>query len=183
MNEYKDTSIGFVYCFSNPLMPGIYKIGMTTRTPEERLKEANSSNTWKPPAPYQIEMYKQVKNPLKTETALHRLLERFCTRIHSRREFFRLTLEEVRMFFNLMEGGELYLTRGYVYNSEIQGEIKEGGAAIQGDIKERESDDESEIDVALDALVARQAQAPQVNNNNIFNRFAFDGDMTQFGKW
>lgn len=30
---------GYIYCFSNQSMPGIVKIGMTTRTPGERAKE------------------------------------------------------------------------------------------------------------------------------------------------
>ena len=124
-------SDGFVYCFSNILMPGILKIGMTTRTPEERLKEANSSNTWKPPAPYHIEMSKQVKNPLKVECILHNILERFGARIHPKREFFRLALEDVRLLFSLIDinsGGtnELQINRQYVrqYYDDVGGRTK-----------------------------------------------------------
>ena len=51
-------SDGYLYCFSNSSMPGILKIGMTERTPDIRLSEANSSNTWKPPTPYKIEFAK-----------------------------------------------------------------------------------------------------------------------------
>ena len=48
---------------SNPSMPGIMKIGMTMRTPEERLKEANKHDTFKPPTLYQIDFAKEVLNP------------------------------------------------------------------------------------------------------------------------
>jgi len=39
---------GYIYCFSNPSMPGILKVGMTERTPVTRLGEANASDTWRP---------------------------------------------------------------------------------------------------------------------------------------
>ena len=40
-----EVKTGYLYCFSNPSMPSIIKCGMTDRTPPDRLKEANSSNT------------------------------------------------------------------------------------------------------------------------------------------
>ena len=42
-------SFGYVYCFSNESMKGILKVGMTERTPNIRLNEANASDTWRPP--------------------------------------------------------------------------------------------------------------------------------------
>jgi len=95
---------GYIYCFSNPSMLGILKVGMTERTPEARLKEANASDTWRPPTPYVIEFAKKVMNAIGKEKTLHILLEQYTERIHSRREFFRVTPEEVRKFFDLMDG-------------------------------------------------------------------------------
>jgi len=85
-------------------MPGILKVGMTERTPEARLSEANASDTWRPPTPYKIEFAKKVFNPLQKEKTLHILLEQYTERIHPRREFFRVSPEEVREFFDLMDG-------------------------------------------------------------------------------
>ena len=95
---------GYIYCFSNVSMPGILKVGMTERTPEARLSEANASDTWRPPTPYKIEFAKKVLNPSKKESTLHTLLEQYTERIHPRREFFRVSSEEVRTFFDLIDG-------------------------------------------------------------------------------
>ena len=95
---------GFLYCFSNVSMPGILKIGMTERTPEIRLNEANSSDTWRPPTPYKIEFAKKVFNSKQKESVLHMLLAQYTERINPKREFFRVSPEEVKTFFDLIDG-------------------------------------------------------------------------------
>ena len=85
-------------------MPGILKVGMTDRTPEVRLSEANSPDTWRPPTPYKIELAKKVFNAAQKEKTLHILLDQYTNRISPRREFFYVSLEEVSKFFNLMDG-------------------------------------------------------------------------------
>ena len=95
---------GYIYCFSNVSMPGLLKIGMTTRVLKDRLNEANASNTWKPPTPYKIEFAKKVKNPCEKEKTLHILLEQYTIRVNLRREFFDVSKEEVLKFFDLMDG-------------------------------------------------------------------------------
>jgi len=95
---------GCIYCFSNPSMPGILKVGMTERTPEARLREANTSDTWRPPTPYKIEFAKKVSNPSQKEKTLHTLLQKHTDRIHPHREFFRASTEEVLLYFDLMDG-------------------------------------------------------------------------------
>jgi hypothetical protein len=85
-------------------MPGILKVGMTERTPEIRLGEANASDTWRPPTPYKVEFAKKVSYASSKEKTLHILLEQYTDRIHPRREFFRVSSEEVLKFFELMDG-------------------------------------------------------------------------------
>ena len=85
-------------------MPGILKVGMTERTPEVRLSEANASDTWRPPTLYKTEFAKKVSNASQKEKTLHTLLEQYTDRIHPRREFFRVSPEEVHKFFDLMDG-------------------------------------------------------------------------------
>ena len=98
-----NTTNGWIYCISNPAMPGLLKIGMTERTPDIRLSEANTSNTWIP-MPFVLEMAKRVTNPEQKEKTLHKLLEQYTERVNPRREFFRVTLEEVKVFFDLIDG-------------------------------------------------------------------------------
>jgi hypothetical protein len=97
-------SEGYVYCFSNPSFVGIVKIGMTTRYIEERLQEANHCGTWGPPTPYLIEFAKKVNNPREKEKVLHSLLEKYSERVNTNREFFKISVIDARLFFDLIDG-------------------------------------------------------------------------------
>ena len=94
---------GYIYCFSNEGMPGLLKVGMTERTPELRLNEANNSGTWTLPS-YKIVIAKKVLNPKQKELTLHILLSQYAQRIHPKRDFFRVSQEEVKTFFDLIDG-------------------------------------------------------------------------------
>ena len=101
-NTMASIDTGYVYCMSNASMPGILKIGMTSRTPDMRLRESNSSDTWRPPTPYHIAFAKKVTNPKQKETTLHKLLAN--VRLNDHREFFKVSEDCVRTFFDLMDG-------------------------------------------------------------------------------
>jgi hypothetical protein len=79
---------------SNASMPGIFKVGMTVRTPEERLAEANSSDTWRPPTEYKIAFSVPVLDVSTTESLVHEQLDEH--RIHPRREFFNAPFETIK---------------------------------------------------------------------------------------
>ena len=93
---------GYIYCLGNKSMPGIYKIGMTERTPKERLSEANRSDTFKPPTPYTIEFAKCVLDPKNKEYTIHNILKN--TRINFGREFFSESLEKIKLIFDSIDG-------------------------------------------------------------------------------
>ncbi len=101
---------GWVYCISNENVRSakspnnLLKIGMTDRTPQERLAEANRSDTWRPPVNYKIEFAKKVKNAIKKEKTLHKLLEQYNERVNHGREFFDISVEKARLYFDLMDG-------------------------------------------------------------------------------
>ena len=104
-NKSKST-VGYIYAMSNHSMPGLLKVGMTTRNPEVRLLEANSPNTWIP-TNFNLELAKKVNNPKQKEKTLHVLLEKFTERTNSSREFFRVSIEIVNLLFDLIDG-EIY---------------------------------------------------------------------------
>ena len=95
-------SEGYIYCFSNSAFPKLLKIGMTERTPEERLREANSC-TWCP-NPYEIVLAKKVSNPREKEKSIHSILSKYGNRENKNREFFEIEIDEVKQFFNLIDG-------------------------------------------------------------------------------
>jgi hypothetical protein len=95
---------GYIYCFSNQSLRDILKIGITELTPELILNQANSSNRCNLPTPYKIEFAKKVLNPKQKETTLHKLLSQYTERINPKYGFFRVSIEEVKTFFDLIDG-------------------------------------------------------------------------------
>jgi hypothetical protein len=77
---------GFVYVFSNASMPGLVKIGFTTKVPTERAIELNTTGV---PSQFQVEYYCLVESPAALESAIHRKLA--SSRHQADREFFRLS--------------------------------------------------------------------------------------------
>jgi hypothetical protein len=94
--------MGYVYCFTNECMPGICKVGMTSRSPLDRLEDANQSDTWRPPAPYRLAYAKRVRFPRTIERYLHTMLQ--ADRINPKREFFRRSPEAIMPLFHTVEG-------------------------------------------------------------------------------
>ncbi len=89
--EEKDSSQGWIYALTNPSLPqNFLKIGMTTRTPEERLKEL-SSNTGVP-TPFRVVFEAEVSDCKQVETIIHHNLAKY--RHSSSKEFFDLPQNE-----------------------------------------------------------------------------------------
>lgn len=80
---------GYIYILSNSNMPGLLKIGLTTRTVLERTAELNSATGV--PAAFTIEAYFESDDPISDESSLHILLAE--SRVPGR-EFFRTSLDE-----------------------------------------------------------------------------------------
>lgn len=121
---------GYVYCMTNPSMPGLVKVGMTARTPNERLSDANAADTWRPPTPYQLEFAKSVNNAKQKEIVLHRLLTQYTERVNPRREFFRTTPDVIRAFFDLMDGE--YWVEPQASNAEDTSDLQSDTESVDG---------------------------------------------------
>lgn len=78
---------GFVYILSNAGMPGLLKIGFTTKVPTERAAELNTTGV---PSPFEVEYYCLIDEPAALEAAMHRDLA--SSRYTGEREFFCLSL-------------------------------------------------------------------------------------------
>jgi hypothetical protein len=80
---------GYLYVISNPSMPGLVKVGMTSKSPAERMKSLYSTSV---PTPFEAEYFALCKDRLKSEAVAHQALKSW--RLNSRREFFRMAPED-----------------------------------------------------------------------------------------
>ena len=79
----------WVYILSNPVQPGIYKIGYTKLTPDERAKQI--SNATGVALPYEVAWAFRCFNGEHLEGAVHHALNEY--RVNSQREFFQIDLD------------------------------------------------------------------------------------------
>lgn len=73
----------FIYLLSNPSMPGLIKIGKTTKPPLQRMAELNTTGV---PTPFELECAFQVDDCTARESSVHKVLAK--SRLE-KREFFR----------------------------------------------------------------------------------------------
>ena len=76
---------GFVYIATNESMPGIVKIGRSSRVPEKRMDELSNTSV---PTPFVCFYYAFVEDNVRAEEHLHNLFQH--KRISRNREFFRI---------------------------------------------------------------------------------------------
>lgn len=82
----------WVYVLSNSTIPGLYKIGYTKDTPENRAKEISKATGV--PSPFIVEWAFQCFDGENLEYEVHKYLDKY--RENSRREFFKVTLGEAK---------------------------------------------------------------------------------------
>ena len=90
---------GIVYLLTNPVMPGLVKIGMTAQEDiDKRMKELYTTGV---PVPFECQFACRVnKNDcLKIERALHKAFE--PQRVNANREFFRIQVEQAKAILEL----------------------------------------------------------------------------------
>jgi len=87
----KEQKSGYIYVLSNPSMPGVLKIGKTTRDVTARAMELQSTGL---PTPFEIEFSIHVNDCHSLEKLVHNSLA--TDRVSNNREFFNTTIEEVK---------------------------------------------------------------------------------------
>jgi hypothetical protein len=99
-----DYDYGYIYCISNDAsMPNILNIGITWMTPEQKIEDINGlPRLWRPPTPYKCEFAKRVLDAENKKNAIYKVLS--VSRITPKQRFFRVSIEEVRTLFDLMDG-------------------------------------------------------------------------------
>lgn len=83
------TQSGWIYLLTNPAMPGLVKVGMTTRSPEERAHELASTGV---PMPFDVEAAWPVDDVRAAERAAHTALSGH--RVDGAREWFRVSVPQ-----------------------------------------------------------------------------------------
>lgn len=78
---------GWVYIISNPAMPGLIKVGHSTKDPELRARELNGTGI---PHSYVVEYEMLIEHPARVEQQVHKAL--LC--IREGKEWFRCSREE-----------------------------------------------------------------------------------------
>lgn len=85
------SQFGFVYILTSQHMPGLYKIGLTERSPHRRASELSKATGV--PDDFEVAYYVEVEQCQIIERSAHDSLAQF--RVLSNREFFRAPLIEV----------------------------------------------------------------------------------------
>lgn len=120
---------GFVYVMSNKSMPGVIKVGMSTKMPEKRAKELSSCTS--SPTPFIVEYYSIFDDMIKAERMAHQRLKPH----HHGKEFFSTTVENA-----IYSIEELGLSFQKIYSrTDYENEIRERR------IKEKEAKEKNAI--------------------------------------
>lgn len=83
---------GHVYILVNTSMPGLIKIGLTTRDPETRAKELSRSTGV--PTPFEVAYSRWVPDCVEVEKAVHAELDQY--RVGANREFFQMPVAQAK---------------------------------------------------------------------------------------
>ena len=94
---------GWVYILTNEAMPGMVKIGLTTRTPKERAAELSGATGV--PLPFVVAWARAVSDCDHVERAVHRMLD--DKRVSGRRESFRVDVHTARQVIEAVASDKL----------------------------------------------------------------------------
>lgn len=103
INTYKGEGKYWIYVMSNESMPGLFRIGYTTSTPEEKAIQISKSKGV--PSPFKVEYSYKCHEGEFFEYEIHKTLDPY--RVTDDREFFQVSLEEIKKVIETL--GQRYL--------------------------------------------------------------------------
>lgn len=113
-----------VYILTNEAMEGLVKIGRTTTSIEQRIKELDNTSI---PLPFQCFYAAEVANSALVEGKLHRIFA--DKRIRNNREFFRVAVNQVKEAIQLAEIKEVTPRNDVVVDAEDVQALKKAVAS------------------------------------------------------
>jgi uncharacterized coiled-coil protein SlyX len=151
-------------------MPSICNIGMSWMTPDvsgatgvsgvsgaifDDMNNVNNARLlWYPPTPYKCNIAKKVLDPIHKTATIYKLLEQY--RINPVREFFRISLKDVRSLFELMDGEYCIDDNDNSDDNSIDEEIDKKKAVVKADLQRLNEDFEqrkAEIKIAEERIL------------------------------
>ena len=146
VSELNNGAEGYIYVLINASMPGLIKIGMTTRSVEERAYELSQSTGV--PTPFIVAYEKYVHDCYTGERIVHSILESEGYRVKKNREFFNATLNKAIDVINQYAASE---TNKCSDNNNIKG--KRHGSNHNSYIDSNDELGEKEYDKGMGYLV------------------------------
>jgi hypothetical protein len=98
--EYLNKNTGYIYILTNESLPGLIKIGCTSKVPEVRASRLSRSTGI--PTPFSVAFKLLVNDFRKMERKIHKKLERH--RVADNREFFKMSVEEAATVIRSVAG-------------------------------------------------------------------------------
>lgn len=95
--EQRNCKVGYVYFLSNESMPGLVKIGMTTKAVEERMKQLNTTGV---PSPFELLHIIETDDVRALEQRIHDELSEY--RIDGK-EFFNISKSEIMDYISRLQ--------------------------------------------------------------------------------
>lgn len=103
-NDLYPDRLGFVYCLTNPYVPGLVKIGATRKHPLSRTKELSAATGV--PGEFALAYFQSFGDSFTAEGLTH---ERFAAqRANDSREFFSVHVDEVIEFLHWLPSSAAY---------------------------------------------------------------------------
>lgn len=126
----KETNYGIVYLLTNPVMPGLVKIGMTTRDDlDVRMRELYTTGV---PVPFECQYACKVKpsDCGKIEKALHKAFA--PDRINANREFFKIQVDQAKAILELFHHEDVTTDVTNEIDNELTAEDRAATHKVQG---------------------------------------------------